>query len=45
MSETALAPAPSLRARVLTVRGPRNRLNSLEALECGFALFRSTFVG
>jgi Domain of unknown function (DUF4129) len=45
MSEAALAPAPSLRARVLPVRSPRNRLNSLEALERGFALFRSTFVG
>jgi hypothetical protein len=44
MSETALAPAPSLRARVLPVGSPRNRLNSLEALERGFALFRSTFV-
>jgi hypothetical protein len=44
MSETALAPAPSLKARVLPVRGPRNPLNSLEALERGFALFRSTFV-
>jgi hypothetical protein len=44
MSEAALAPAPSLRARVLPVRGRRNRLNSLEALERGFALFRSTFV-
>jgi hypothetical protein len=43
MSETALAPAPSLRARALTARGGRNRLNSLEALERGFALFRSTF--
>jgi Domain of unknown function (DUF4129) len=43
MSETALAPAPSLQARVLPVRGHRNRLNSLEALERGFALFRSTF--
>jgi len=45
MSEAALAPAHSLRARVLPVRGPRNRLNSLEALERGFALFGSTFVG
>jgi hypothetical protein len=45
MSEAALPPAPSLRARVLPVRSPRNRLNSLEALERGFALFRSTFVG
>jgi len=44
MSETALAPAPSLQARLLPVRGRRNRLNSLEALERGFALFRSTFV-
>jgi hypothetical protein len=44
MSETALAPAPSPRARVLPLRRPRNRLNSLEALERGFALFRSTFV-
>jgi len=45
MSETVLAPAPSLPARVLPVRSRRNRLNSLEALERGFALFRSTFVG
>jgi len=45
MSEAALAPTPSLRARVLPVRGFRNGLNSLEALERGFALFRSTFVG
>jgi len=44
MSEAALAPAPSLQARVLPARGRRNRLNSLEALERGFALFRSTFV-
>lgn len=44
MSEAALAPAPSQRARALPVRGPRNRLNSLEGLERGFALFRSTFV-
>lgn len=44
MSEAALAPAPSLRACVLPARGRRNRLNSLEALERGFALFRSTFV-
>ncbi len=45
MSEAALVPAPSLGARVLPMRGSRNRLNSLEALERGFALFRSTFVG
>lgn len=44
MSEAALATAPSLQARVLPVRVRRNRLNSLEALERGFALFRSTFV-
>ena len=44
MSDAALASAPLLRARVLPVRGPRNRLNPLEALERGFALFRSTFV-
>ena len=44
MSETALAPAPSPRTRLLPVRAGRNRLNSLEALERGFALFRSTFV-
>jgi hypothetical protein len=43
MSEAALAPAPSLRARVPPVHRHRNRLNSLEALERGFALFRSTF--
>jgi Domain of unknown function (DUF4129) len=44
MSEAALAPAPSLRPHVLPARGSRSRLNSLEALERGFALFRSTFV-
>ena len=44
MNEAALAPSPSLHARALPVRGRRNRLNSLEALERGFALFRSTFV-
>ncbi|MGB8013407.1 MAG: DUF4129 domain-containing protein [Terriglobales bacterium] len=44
MSEAAPVPAPSLRPRTLAVRGRRNRLNSLEALERGFALFRSTFV-
>jgi hypothetical protein len=43
MSEAAPVPAPSLRPRALAVRGRRNRLNSLEALERGFALFRSTF--
>lgn len=44
MSEAALAPQPSLHARAIPVRGPRDRLSSLEALERGFALFRSTFV-
>lgn len=44
MSDTALAPVHSLPARVPLVRGQRNRLNTLEALERGFALFRSTFV-
>jgi hypothetical protein len=43
MSEAALAPPPSLPARAQPVRGSKNRLNSLEALERGFALFRSTF--
>lgn len=42
MSEAAPALSSSLHARALPVR--RNRLNSLEALERGFALFRSTFV-
>jgi hypothetical protein len=42
MSEAALA--SSLQARALPVRARRNRLNPLEALERGFALFRSTFV-
>jgi hypothetical protein len=44
MSEAALAPNVSLQARALPMRGRGNRLNSLEALERGFALFRSTFV-
>jgi len=44
MSEATLAPALSPPARLLTRRAPRNRLNALEALERGFALFRSTFV-
>jgi len=44
MSDAALAPAPPLPASALAVRRPRNRLNPLEALERGFALFRSTFV-
>ena len=40
MSEAALAPQP---AHLAHARARRNRLNSLEALERGFALFRSTF--
>jgi hypothetical protein len=43
MSETALAPAASQRAYLALARARRNRLSSLEALERGFALFRSTF--
>ena len=44
MSETTLAPTTSLSARLQPMRARRNGLNPLEALECGFALFRSTFV-
>ena len=43
MSEAALAPATSQRGRRASARGRRNRLNALEALERGFALFKSTF--
>src|SRR5947208_5770658 len=43
MSEAALASAPSPLARALPVRGGRNRLDSLEAFERGFSLFRATF--
>ena len=43
MSEAALAPATSQRGRQASARGRRNRLNALEALERGFALFKSTF--
>jgi hypothetical protein len=43
MSETALAPATSQRGRRASARGRQNRLNALEALERGFALFKSTF--
>lgn len=43
MSEAAVASTPSRHAPAL-VRRPRTRLNPLEALERGFALFRSTFV-
>jgi hypothetical protein len=43
MSEAALARPSSQRAGPVPARGRRNRMNSLEALERGFALFRSTF--
>ncbi|HEV8076583.1 MAG TPA: DUF4129 domain-containing protein [Candidatus Acidoferrum sp.] len=43
MSEAALAPASSQPGRRSSARGRRNRLNALEALERGFALFKSTF--
>jgi hypothetical protein len=43
MSEAALAPASSQRGPQASARGRRNRLNALEALERGFALFKSTF--
>jgi hypothetical protein len=43
MSEAALAPSTLRRGRLASARGRRNRLNALEALERGFALFRSTF--
>ena len=44
MSEAALMPSTSQRGHLVSARGRRNRLNSLEALERGFALFKSTFV-
>src|SRR5215469_6113618 len=43
MSEAALAPSASERKHVASSRARRNRLSSLEALERGFTLFRSTF--
>jgi hypothetical protein len=44
MSEGALAPSTLQRGReASSARGRRNRLNALEALERGFALFKSTF--
>src|SRR5260370_8851492 len=43
MSEATLAPATSQRGRQAVARGRENRLNALEALERGFALFKSTF--
>jgi len=43
MSEAALTPSTLQRGRLASARGRRNRLNALEALERGFALFKSTF--
>lgn len=43
MSEAALAPSASQRPHLSSARARRSRLSSLEALERGFALFRSTF--
>lgn len=43
MSEVALTPVAAQPGRLMTARARRNRLNPLEALERGFALFRSTF--
>src|SRR5712671_781533 len=43
MSEAAQALATLQRGRQVSARGRRNRLNALEALERGFALFKSTF--
>jgi len=44
MSEAAQVLATSQRGRQVSARGGRNRLNALEALERGLALFKSTFV-
>jgi len=43
MSEVALAASTFERGRRASARGRRNRLIALEALERGFALFKSTF--
>jgi hypothetical protein len=43
MSETAVAPLVAQRGRSVSTRARRSRLGALEALEGGFALFRSTF--
>lgn len=43
MSEAALLPSSSRPTRLARTRGRQNGLHPLEALECGFALFRSTF--
>ena len=43
MSEAALTQSATQRARLASGRSRRSRLNALEALERGFALFKSTF--
>jgi hypothetical protein len=43
MSESAVAPLAAQRVRPVSARARRSRLSALEALEGGFALFRSTF--
>jgi hypothetical protein len=43
MSEAAVAPLSAQRGRSVSARARRSRLGALEALEGGFALFRSTF--
>src|ERR1700747_1999686 len=43
MSESALAPSASQRAHLAPARARQNRLNPLEALGRGFAVFLSTF--
>jgi Domain of unknown function (DUF4129) len=43
MSEAVVLPPAAQRRRSVTARVRRNRLSPLEALEGGFALFRSTF--
>src|SRR3954471_6305558 len=43
MSEAARVPSAPPRAHLAPARDRRNRLSALEALERGFALFRSTF--
>ena len=43
MTETARGPITPTYGRLTSQRARRSRLNSLEALERGFALFRSTF--
>ena len=45
MSEAATAPMAAQRGRLAPARSKSNRLNPLEALERGFALFQSTFSG